>query len=171
ARKRDIGTTTDERRPDVRLIRAPVNRVRITLGSDFGSETYGENDDTNPLDLIAPCEAVAYFPFVLDVELAANASSNVVGFDGVDRRPGQVAVDRREIRLLTEHHVGGVFALVHVPVVGDAKVPVDRTEAVCHLIQPAVQPLDLQPVGDVLRSLPVGDLDERVVDQAKTDVA
>jgi hypothetical protein len=27
---------------------------RITLGSDFGSETNGENDGTNPLDLITP---------------------------------------------------------------------------------------------------------------------
>src|SRR6516162_2375570 len=54
ARKRDIGTTADERRPYVRLIRAPVNRGGSHWGSDFGSETNGENDGTNPLDLITP---------------------------------------------------------------------------------------------------------------------
>jgi len=71
----------------------------------------------------------------------------------VDRRPGQVAVDGRQIRLPPENDVGGIFALVHAPVIGHPKLPVNRTEAACHLIQPMVKPLDLQPVGDLLGTL------------------
>ena len=104
-------------------------------------------------------------------QLAAQKRGDVVGLDGVDRRPGQVAVDRRQIRLPPENDVGGVLALVHAPVIGHAKIPVNRTEAAGHLVQPTVESLDLQAVGDLLRALPVGDIHERIVDQLEVDLA
>src|SRR5205823_9444590 len=69
------------------------------------------------------------------------------------------------------NHVGGVFALVHAPVVGDAKLPAYRTEALGHVIQSPVQPLDVQSVSDLLGTFPVGDFHQRIVQQLEVDFA
>ena len=84
---------------------------------------------------------------------------------------GQVAIDGRQIRLAPEDDVGGVFALVHAPVVGHAEILVNRTKAAGHLVESMVQTLYLQSVGDLLSAPPVGDFHESIVDQPEVDLA
>src|SRR5215831_7464515 len=77
------------------------SRGRSASGSPISRTALNQHRvQAKPLTRNSPCEAVAELALVFDVELAAEERGDVVGLDGVDRRPGQVAVDRREIRLL-----------------------------------------------------------------------
>ncbi len=116
-------------------------------------------------------EPVAHLALILHAELAAQKGGDVVGLNGVNGSAGQVAVDGRQIGLPPEHDVGGILALVHAPVVSDAKGAMNRTEAAGELVQLAMQPFDLQAVGDLLGARPVGDLHESVVQQGEVDLA
>ncbi len=125
----------------------------------------------DPRAFDADVETVAHLALVAGVQLAAQERGDVVGLDGVDGRPGQVAVNGRQIRLPPENDVGGVLTLVHAPVVSHPKIPMNRTEAERHFVQPTVQSLDLQSVGDLLRTRPIGEIHERLVDQLEVDLA
>ena len=110
-------------------------------------------------------------PWYLSVQFAAQERGDPLGLDRVDGRPDQVAIDGRQIRLPPENDVGGVLALVHAPVVGHTKILMDGTEAPGHLVQPTMQSLDLQFVGDLLRPPPIRDIHEGIVDQLEVDLA
>lgn len=81
----------------------------------------------------------------------------------MDRRPGQGAVDRRQVGLPLEHDIGGVLALIHAPVILDAEVAMDGAVGAGKLVELAVETFHLQAVGQLLRPLPIGDLDEAIV--------
>ena len=81
----------------------------------------------------------------------------------MDRRARHVLIDCLQIRLFTEDDIGGVFALVHTPVVSGGEVPVNRAAQPCQIVQPFMDPLRFPAVGDLLRPLPVGDVSEGVV--------
>src|SRR5580692_4985169 len=62
----------------------------------------------------------------------------VVRLDGMNRRARQVFIERLQIRLLAEDDVGGVFALVHAPVISGGEVAIDRAAAPRELAEPRV---------------------------------
>ena len=119
----------------------------------------------NPCAFNANIEPVAHLAFVLGVEFAAQECGDVIGLDGVDRRPAQVTVDRRQFRLTLEYNLGGVLALIHAPVIGPAEGAMNRAEPARKLIQPLMQTLDLQSVGDLLSARPVGDFSKSIIDE------
>src|ERR1035437_3490344 len=119
----------------------------------------------DPRALYAYVEAVAHLALILSVEFAAQESGNVFGLHGVDRRPAQVAVERRQLRLAFENNVGGILALIHAPVIDDTEAAMNRAEPACKTVQSLVQPLDLQRVGAVLRPRPVGDFSKGIIDE------
>ena len=124
--------------------------------------------DSRVLD--ADVVAVAGLAFKLRVELLTPERGDVVRLHRMNGRPGQGIVDRRQIGLPLEHHLGGVLALIDAPVILHAEVPVDRTAGAGQLIRFAVKPFDVQRVGQLLRSVPKGDLDEGIVHQLVGDV-
>lgn len=125
----------------------------------------------DPRAFHADIETVAHLALVLSAQLAAQERGDVVGFDGVDGRPRQVAIDGRQIRLPPENNVGSVLALIHAPVVSHTKIPMKRTKPACHSIQALVKPLDPQSVGGLLRPPPIRDIHEGIVNQLEVDLA
>jgi len=91
--------------------------------------------------------------------------------DGVDSGAAEVLVERLKIGLFAEDDVGGVFALIHAPVIFHAEGAMDGAETTGESVQPAVQALDLQLVGDLLGPCPVADIDEGVVLKCEVDAA
>ena len=87
----------------------------------------------------------------------------VVRLDGMNRRARQVFIERLQIRLLAEDDVGGVFALVHAPVISGGEVAIDRAAAPRELAEPRVDSFCFPSIGDALRPLPVPNVAEGVV--------
>jgi hypothetical protein len=114
----------------------------------------------DPRAFDADVVAVAGLAFKLRAELFAQQRGDVVRLHRMNGRPGQGIVNHRQVGLPLEHDVGGVLALIDAPVILDAEVTVDRTAGAGQWVQFAVKPFDLQPVGQPLRSVPIGDLHE-----------
>ena len=114
-------------------------------------------------------ETVAYFAFELRAELAPEESGNVVRLQGMNRRARQIFIDRLQIRLFAEDDVGGVFALVHAPVVSGGEVPIDGAAAPGELVEPRVDSFCFPSVGDALRPLPVRNMAEPIVSHSIID--
>ena len=53
-------------------------------------------------------------------------SRDVVRFNGMNRRACQIPVDGLQVRLFAKNDIGGVFALVHAPVITGGEIAVDR---------------------------------------------
>jgi len=83
----------------------------------------------DPRSFNADVETVAHFTFELRAELAPEERGDVVRLYCMNRRARQVFIDRLQIRLFAEDDVGGVFALVHAPVVSGGEVAIDRAAA------------------------------------------
>jgi len=113
--------------------------------------------------------AVAHLIVVVAVQLLAQKRGDIVGLDRLNRRAGPFAVERLQVSLPAKHHVGRVFGRVQAPVILGLNRRKDRAVTVCKLLQSAVQPCRLEAVGDLLRPLPVPDLDKGVVEQAIAD--
>ena len=123
--------------------------------------------DPRPFD--ADVEAIAHLTFVLRAELAAEECGDVVRPNGVNRRARQVFVDRLQIGLLAEDDIGGIFTLIHAPVVSSGEVPIDRATLPGEIVPPRMDALGLPGVGNVLRPRPVRDVREGVVGHAVVD--
>jgi hypothetical protein len=67
--------------------------------------------------------------------------------------------------------VGGVFALVHTPVILHTQSPEDRTIALGELAQFPVNPFRLPAVHHLLSARPVPDVNESIVEKAVVDLA
>jgi hypothetical protein len=80
-----------------------------------------------------------------------------------------VRIDRLQVRLFAEDDVGGVFALVHAPVVSGGEVPINRATAPGELVEPRVDSFCFPSVGNALRSLPVRNVAERIVSHSIVD--
>ncbi|MGI8744387.1 MAG: hypothetical protein ACR2NN_17800 [Bryobacteraceae bacterium] len=81
----------------------------------------------------------------------------------MNRRARQILVDGLQVRLLAEDNVGGIFALIHAPVVSACEIPIDRAAPPGELIQPCMYPFRFPSAGDALSPLPVPDMGESVV--------
>ena len=73
---------------------------------------------------------------------------DVVRLDRMNRRARQISVDGLQVRLLAENDIGGVFALVHAPVVAGGEVAIDRTAQPRQFVQPFVNSLRFPAIGD-----------------------
>jgi hypothetical protein len=92
----------------------------------------------------------------------AEEGGDIVGLDCVNGRSEQVVVERSQIFCAAEDDVGGVLGLKDAPVIAAEgleirKVPRDDG------IEPRMQLLHHQPVGELLGFLPVVDRGECVV--------
>src|SRR4051812_10802802 len=103
----------------------------------------------DPCSFDANVIAIAGFALKLGAKLAAQEGGDVVRLDGVNRRAGQGAINGRQVRLPFENDIGGIFALIHTPVIRYAEGSMDRAVGARKLIQFAVEPLDLQPIGQL----------------------
>src|SRR3954452_3965144 len=96
----------------------PENEAELVVELDR-NRPHGVFD---PRPFNADVETVAYLAFVLRVELAPEKRGDVIRFDGMNRSARQIFIDRLQIGLFTEDDVGGVFALVHAPVISAGEV-------------------------------------------------
>src|SRR3954471_21918099 len=87
----------------------------------------------------ADIETVAGLAVKLRAQLFAQERGDVIRLHSMNGGPGQTAIDRRQLSLPFEYHVGSVLALIHTPVVLRSKIAVDRTIGARKLIQLAVQ--------------------------------
>ena len=124
----------------------------------------------DPRALDADMEPVAHLPFGLRVELVSRKGGHVVRLDGVNRRPRQVVLDGRYVRLFAENDAGRVFAPVPAPVLLHAEGTEDRAIGLGALIQLAVHPFRFPTVHHLLCTLPVRYLYEGVVQQTAVDL-
>ena len=114
-------------------------------------------------------EVVAQFVLVVARELASEECRNVLGLDGVDGRARERLVEGSQVTLPLEEDVGGILDLHDAPVVLDAKSLDDRAVAVRKAVESAMQLGDGQIVGELLRSVEVGDAHEGVVEKLIVD--
>src|ERR1051325_370855 len=124
--------------------------------------------DAGALD--AGVEVVADLAEVARVELLAQEGGDVLGADGVDGGADQVVVEGSQVLAALEDDVGGVLDLHDAPVVAGRELGGRRAELVREAVELAMQGQRLQPVGDLLRSREVVDVDERVVEELVADV-
>jgi len=117
----------------------------------------------------ADIETIAHLALVAGVQFAAQKSGDVVRLDSVDRGAAEILIHGLQIGSMAEHDVGGILTLVHAPVIVHAQTAMDGREATGELIQLAMQLLDARTVGDPLRSFPVGNTGEGVVQQGEAD--
>jgi len=115
-------------------------------------------------------EAAAHFTLELRRQFLAQERGDVIRLDGMNCGATEVFINGLEVGLFAENDVGRVLALVHAPVVFRAEGTMDGAEAVRERVQTAVQPLDLQFVGDLLRLCPVGNVGEGIVQQREVDL-
>ena len=80
----------------------------------------------DPRAFDADIESVSHLAFKLRAQFAAGESGDVVRLHRMDRRARQIFIDCPQVRLFAENDVGGVFALIHAPVVSAGEVLVDR---------------------------------------------
>ena len=81
----------------------------------------------------------------------------------MNRATCQIPVDGLQIRLLAENDIGGVFALVHAPVVAGCEIAIDRTTQPRQFVEPFVDSLRFPAIGDRLCLLPVSEVRKGVV--------
>src|SRR3954447_5231259 len=117
----------------------------------------------DPRSFEADMETVAHLAFILRVQLASEECGDVVRLDRMDRGTRQILVNGRQVRLFTEDDIGGVFALIHTPVVSGCEVPIDRTTLPGQFVQPSVDAFGVPAVGEALCPLPVRDVRKGVV--------
>lgn len=124
----------------------------------------------DPCALDADIETIAHFALIPDAEPPSQKGGDVVGLHRMDRGPGQIPVNGRQIGLPAEDDVGGVFALIHTPVVLHPKGAKDGAISAGETIQSCVNPLRLPPIDDLLGAAPVRDPHKRVVQQLEIDI-
>src|SRR3954452_11099384 len=117
--------------------------------------------DPRPFD--ANVETIPHFAFEPGAELAAEKRCDVVGLDGVNSGAHQVLVDSLQVRLLAEKDIGGVLALVGVPVISSREIAINRTVPARELVQLSVHALGCPSIGDPLGAWPVGNFDKGVL--------
>ena len=123
--------------------------------------------DPRPFD--ADIETVPHLALVLGGELAAEEGGDVIRLHRVNRGARQILVNGLQVGLLAEHDIGGVFALIHAPVVSGGEVPIDRTTEPGQFIQPRVHAFRFPTVGDALCPCPVPDMGEGVIGHSILD--
>jgi len=115
-------------------------------------------------------EVVADLALVGAGELMAEEGGDMLGLDHVHGGAHDSLVERLELRLAAEDHVGGEFRLHEAPVVAGAKMRQYRAEALCPPVEVLVKRLGIETVGQALRLLPVADVDKGVVGHREGDV-
>lgn len=117
----------------------------------------------NSSSLDSSMEIIAELPLIGPVELSSQKGSDELGFDTVDRRPGNGLIERAQIRLKFENHIRGKLDLHQAPMIPRREMPKDGAEHFRCLIQLPVKAFDLQGIGEVLGFLEVLDFYKRIV--------
>jgi hypothetical protein len=105
----------------------------------------------NPCTLNAGGEVIAHFILIISMQASSQKGGDVVGLDGMDRRPDQFVVQGGQIALASKHQVGGVFGLQDTPMVTLLELSDDRAELAGIAVEDFMDAFDLQVVGQFLR--------------------
>src|SRR5580704_4356726 len=149
--------------------------VDCGLDPEYEAELVIEFEGNRPHGVFDPrsfntdVETISHFALVLPVQLAAEECGDVIRLDCMDRGTRQILIDRLQIRLPAEHDVGGVFALVHAPVVSGGEVPIDRTTLAGQRVQPRMDAFGFPAAGDALGPVPVRYVREGIVGHSVID--
>ena len=123
----------------------------------------------DPRSFDADIETIAHLAFKLRGELLPEKRRDVIRLDRMNRGACQIPVDGLQIGLPAENNVGGVFALVHAPVVAGGEITIDRTAQARQFVQPFVDSFRFPAVGDGVCLFPVPDVCEGVVGDSVLD--
>ena len=104
-------------------------------------------------------------------ELLAQETRHLLGLDREHRLAREALIHGRERGLGAKHQVHGVLHLHQAPVVALSEGIEHRTEAPGVAIQPAVQLIGGERIGDGLRALDVGDAHKGVVGEREIDAS
>jgi hypothetical protein len=114
-------------------------------------------------------EPVADLPRVGVSQLAPEKGGDLPGLQGVDGGAAEGVVERVQLSGLVKHNVERVLHLHDAPVIARAKVPEDLAVLPGVAVQQAVQPAEGEAIGQRLRAVPLGDVEEGIVPQREGD--
>ena len=117
----------------------------------------------NSSSLDSGMEIITELPLIGPVELSSQKGSDELGFDTVDRRPGNGLIERAQISLKFENHIGGKLDLHQAPMIPRREMPKDGAEHFRSFIQLPVKEFHLQGIGEVLGFLEILGFDKRIV--------
>ena len=119
--------------------------------------------------LNAGVEVVADLPLVGGSQFASQESDDVLRLDGLNGGVSDSSVERLEVSLAPEDHVGGVLHLHQAPVIPRKEVPTHRAVLPRDLVQVPMESLYIQGIGQRLGMGEVGNVDEGIVEQSISD--
>jgi hypothetical protein len=105
----------------------------------------------NPCSLDTGVEVIAHFILIVSMQASSQKGGNVVGLDGMDRRPDQFIVKGGQIALASKHQVGGIFGLQDTPVIALLEMPDDRADLTGIAVENLMNTFGIQVVGQFLR--------------------
>lgn len=117
--------------------------------------------DTCSLD--TGVEIVAELPLGGGGEFTPEKARDLIGFHGVDGGAHDGLLQGLEVRLATEHNIGGELHLHETPVVAGAKVLEDGTEASGPAIESMVKGFEIEALCNSLGALGILNTDEGIV--------
>ena len=115
-------------------------------------------------------EIVAEFAGEAAMELMAQEHGHITGLDDMDRGAHDGVVERLEMGLLAEDHIGGIFNLHQAPVIAGAELAEHWDITSCPLIQTDLELLAIQGVREFLSTRGIGNGDQGVIRHREGDV-
>jgi len=124
--------------------------------------------DSSPFD--SGVKVIPDLPLVSASELPSQKGSDLLGLHGVDGRTRDGFVERTQITLIFEDHIKGKLDLHQRPMVSRGEMPDHWAEFSCHLVQPPVEPFDIESIGQLLGLGKVLDLDKDILQETAGEV-
>jgi hypothetical protein len=111
---------------------------------------HGPHVMLNPSPFDSSMEIIADLSLIGPVEFPSQEGRYLLGFDRVDRGTGHRFIERPQIALMLENHIGGELRLHQGPMITRGKMPDHGTIPLRHLIQSPMQRFDLEAIGELL---------------------
>jgi len=117
--------------------------------------------NSSPFD--SSVKIIADLSLIGPVKLPPQEGCYLLGFDGVDRGTGHRFIERTEVPLVFENHVGSKLDLHQGPMISRGKMPDHRTEHSCDAIQLPMERFDPEAVGELLGLREILHLDKSIL--------
>jgi hypothetical protein len=114
-------------------------------------------------------EAITHLALVVAIQLAAEESGNICGFDHMSKGFQKMRVEGLQRLSVLEDQVGGVFRLHDAPMIVEAQICDYRATLPSQLIQAQVQDFDIELIGDFVGNCVISNVNKSIIHHFVSD--
>src|SRR5512139_428979 len=169
--------------------RGPIAMLHLTIVLEEGDVVDGGLDAQDETELIVQLdrershlmfearaqptliEAISQLTLVVAIQLAAEESGNICGFDRMSQGFQERGVEGLQRLAILEDQVCGILRLHDAPMVVQAQLCDHRAIPASKFIQPQMQRFDIELLGDFVGKGVIGDVNESIIHHFVSDAA